>query len=82
MGASDLRDAFNSVAAPAFNCTRATLAYDFKHDVETQVLTFMGTSADGSPFEIVKSGIRPGADVNLAAREAAQQLLDRGTSSP
>lgn len=78
MGASDLRDAFNAVAAPAFNCARATLGYVRAHDVESQVLTFIGSATDGSPFEIKSAPLRPGADVNAAARATAQQLLDQG----
>lgn len=78
MGASDLREAFNSVSAPAFNCSRATLEYDRAHDVESQILTFTGTAADGAPFEIKSPALRPGTDVNLAARATAQTLLDQG----
>lgn len=78
MGASDLRENFNAVCAPAFNCSRATLDYVRAHDVESQVLTFIGSAADGSPFEIASPPLRPGADVNLAARATAQQLLDQG----
>jgi hypothetical protein len=77
MGASDLRDAFNQVAAPAYNCTQATLHHERAHDVESQVLTFIGASSGGAPFEIQSGPLRPGADVNLAARATAQQLLDK-----
>lgn len=77
MSASDLRDAFNSVAAPAFNCQRATLHYVKAHDVESQVLTFMGASAAGQPFTIESSPLRPDTDVNQAAKAAAQQFLDK-----
>lgn len=75
MGASDLRDAFNAVSAPAFTCQRATLGYVMAHDVESQVLTFTGSAADGSPFEVKSPALRPGTDVNLAARDVAQQML-------
>lgn len=78
MGASDLRDSFNLVSAPAFNCQRATLGYEHANDVEWTVLTFSGNAADGAPFEIKSPRLRPGTDVNLAARAAAQQLLDQG----
>lgn len=78
MGASDLRDAFNLVSAPAFNCNRATLSYERANDVEWTVLTFTGTAADGTPFEIKSPRLRPGTDVNMAARATAQQLLDQG----
>lgn len=78
MGASDLRDAFNAVSAPAFNCQRATLGYEHASDVEWQVLAFAGTAADGAPFETRSPRLRPGTDVNLAARATAQQLLDKG----
>lgn len=77
MGASDLRDSFNQVAAPAYNCTQATLHYERAHDVESQVLTFIGAAADGTAFEIKSAALRPGADVNAAARATAQQLLDQ-----
>lgn len=78
MGASDLRDAFNSVAAPAFNCQLATLHYVKAHDVESQVLTFTGTSAaNGAPFTVESGPLRAGTDVNAAARATAQQLIDK-----
>lgn len=78
MGASALRDAFNLVASPTFNCARATLSYVKAHDVESQVLTFVGSAADGAPFEIRSEPLRAGADENAAAGTTAQQLLDRG----
>lgn len=78
MGSSDLRDAFNLIAAPAFNCELATLHYVQAHDVESQVLTFTGSAADGTPFTIESAPLRAGTDVNLAAKATAQQLLDRG----
>lgn len=79
MAASDLRDAFNAVSSPAYNCTQATLHYERAHDVESQVLTFMGVSAGGASFEIQSKQIQPGdIDVNAVARQTAQQLLDQG----
>lgn len=78
MGAADLRDGFNAVAAPAFNCDRATLHYERAHDVEWQVLTFSGSAADGAPFETRSERLRAGTDVNLAARAVAQTFLDQG----
>lgn len=77
MGIAAVRDAFNAVASPAYNCTQALLGYDFAHDVQWQVLTFSGMDADGNPFSVTDR-LRPGTDVNSAARVMAQQLLDKG----
>lgn len=77
MGASDLRDAFNSISQPAFNCTKATLHMEFAHDVESQILTFSGSAADGAAFEIRSDPVRSGADVNEAAKATAKILINR-----
>lgn len=81
MGAAGLREAFNAVSQPAFTCTLALLDYEREQingkTVEWQVLLFRGTSADGTPFEI-KSERHPGdIDINTAAMDTAQKLLDQ-----
>lgn len=86
MGIGELREAFNSVSQPTFTCTLALLDYEHEHlngkNVEWQVLLFRGTSSDGAPFEI-KSVRHPGnIDLNAAARETAQQLLDQRKPAP
>lgn len=77
MAATDLRDAFNSVSEPTFTCARALLGYETKDATQFQRLTFSGTGSDGSVFEIKSDQIRPDGDVNLAARQTAQRLLDQ-----
>lgn len=75
MGVSDLRDAFNDAAGGLLTCSRATLAYDTHDGVQYQILTFYGTSQDGSPFVERSERLRPETDVNLAAREVAKKLI-------
>lgn len=82
MGAGELRSSFNSVSQPAFTCTMALLDYKRGGGAEWQILLFRGTAADGSPFEIKSEGIRAGVDVNQAAKETAQRLLDQGKAPP
>lgn len=77
MGASDLRDAFNSVASPDFTATLALLDYVRAHDTESQILFFRGNAADGTPFEIKSDPIRGGVDINAEAKVVAQRLLDQ-----
>lgn len=78
MGVKGLREAFNKVAAPAYTCTLALLDYDFKHDAESQILTFSGMAASGEKFEVSSRDIRPNEDVYAIAAETAQQLIDKG----
>lgn len=77
MGVKGLREAFNSVAAPAFTCTLALLDYKRAHDVESQILTFAGSAADGTPFQVTSEALRPQSDVIVAAKTTAQQMLDQ-----
>lgn len=77
MGAADIRDAFNLVARPAYDCVRATLNYERKGGTEFQRLTFAGRRSDGNAFEVRSELLRPGTDANIAAREVAQKLLDK-----
>lgn len=77
MGVSDLKDAFNSIAGPRYTCDKAYLGYERQNDVEWQRLTFSGTAADGTAFSTRSDRLRPHTDVNQAAREVAQALLDR-----
>lgn len=86
MGIGELREAFNSVSQPAFTCTLALLDYErtenndpkiHRRYLEWQILRFRGTGADGTPFDVVSQDIGPGADLNQAARETAQRMLDQ-----
>jgi hypothetical protein len=77
MAAADLRDAFNAVSEPRFTCQRALLGYETRDQTQFQRLTFSGTGADGTVFDIRSDLLRPGIDVNLAARVVAQRLLDQ-----
>lgn len=77
MGAADLRDAFNAVAAPSFQCQRAFLGYEAGNGIEWQRLTFSGTAANGEPFEVRSDRVRPHGDVNAEARATAQRLLEQ-----
>lgn len=80
MGASDLRDAFNAVAAPRFTCTQAFMDYaGSDHGVpagQFQILKFSGRTDAGNGFEVQSAPLAPETDVNAAAREVAQKLLD------
>lgn len=82
MGTKDLRDAFNAEAEGVFTCSVATLGYERKDGAEWQILTFSGTAADGSPFATQSEHLKPGTDVNLAARAAARALIDKGKPAP
>jgi len=75
MASTDLRDAFNAAAAPDASCSRAFLHYEHKDETQFQRLGFVGTWADGTSFEVKSDLIRPDADVNLVAREAALQMI-------
>lgn len=77
MGVGELRDAFNSVSQPAFTCTLALLDYVRAHDTESQILLFRGMASDGTAFEIKSDPLRRNADLNNAAKEVAQRLLDQ-----
>lgn len=77
MGVSDLKDAFNSVAEPAYSAQKAFLSYETKDTIQFQRLKFSGTSQDGTQFEITSDSVRPSGDVLSAARETAQRLLAR-----
>lgn len=81
MGIAAVRDAFNAVASPAYNCTQALLGYDFAHDVQWQVLTFSGMDADGNPFSVTDR-LLPGADVAAGARATAANLLSSSREKP
>jgi hypothetical protein len=76
MGVAELREAFNSVSEPKATCNLATQAYERAGGKEWQVLVFRGTTQDGGTFEIKSARLEPRTDLNLAAREAAQQLLE------
>jgi hypothetical protein len=83
MGVGELREAFNAVAAPAgITCTLALLDYQRAHDTEFQILLFRGTDATGAGFEITSDPLRANTDLNLAAKEVAQRLLDQRKPRP
>jgi hypothetical protein len=78
MGIGELRESFNSISEPAgITCTLALLDYVRQHDMESQILLFRGTDADGAAFEISSGPLRAGIDVNQAAKDVAQRLLDQ-----
>ena len=78
-GSADLRAAFNSISAPRFICSLATLHYEQIGGQEWQIITFHGMSDKEEPFE-VNSGaeIRAGDDLNTHAKRIAQRMLDQG----
>jgi hypothetical protein len=76
MGVAELREAFNSVSEPKATCNFATQRYERSNGKEWQVLLFRGTTADGGTFEITSARLEPRTDLNLAAKEAAQQMLE------
>lgn len=82
MSIAGIRESFNAVCQPAFTCTLALLDYDWANGKEWQILRFRGTGADGSPFDVVSQDIGPGADLNQAARETAQRMLDQRKPAP
>lgn len=82
MGVSDLRDAFNSVAEPAFTCHKATLGYLRANDSEWQILTFNGIGADGTPFEARSDRLRASDDILSSARAVAASLIANKEAKP
>lgn len=77
MGSRELKDAFNEVSAPTAVCQKALLEYLPGQGTEWQILYFSGNYADGAGFSIKSDRLRPGTDVNAAARVTAEQLLQR-----
>ena len=74
MSIREVKDSFNSVSAPVATCSKALM--------ETlgggiQKLYFSGSYADGQGFVIESQQIRPGADLVLASREVAAELLNQ-----
>lgn len=80
MGTKELREAFNSVSQPKANCTLALQGYERDSGGEWQILTFRGTTQGGGTFEIRSNKLKPRTDLNEAAKEAAQQLLETDLS--
>lgn len=76
MGVAELREAFNTVSEPRATCNLAQQTYTRLGGKEWQVLLFRGTTADGGEFEITSPLLEAKTDLNLAAKEAAQQLLE------
>lgn len=81
MAARDLKNMFNLIAAPAFNCSTALLGMERSHDTEWQRLTFSGTKATGGAFTVQSGLIRPGADVNSEAANVARKLIADTTAA-
>lgn len=75
MGVKELRDSFNLVAEPDASARKAFLSYKMLGLTQYQVLTFQGSFADGAPFEVKSTEIRPGGDAIIAARDTAKTLL-------
>lgn len=82
MGVAELREAFNSVSEPRFTCNLAQQGYTRLGGKEWQILLFRGTTAAGGDFEIVSQPLEAKTDLNVAAKEAAQQLLDQESTTP
>lgn len=76
MGVAGLREAFNSVAAPAFTASMAFLSTEHSAGREWSRLLFRGIQADGAAFEVASDLLPGGTDVNQAARQVAQKMID------
>lgn len=77
MGVADLVEAFNSIAAPKYAATNATMSIERKAGQEWQRLTFIGRREDGTAFEQRSELLRAETDLNTEARKVAQALLDK-----
>lgn len=75
MGVSDLRAAFNSVAAPRFTASMAFMANERSAGKEWSRLLFTGTTDAGAKFEAKSELLPAGANVVLAAKQTAQKLI-------
>lgn len=75
MGVAGLREAFNSVAAPAFTASMAFLSTEHADGREWSRLLFRGIRGDGAVFEVASDLLPGGTDVNQAARQVAQKLI-------
>jgi hypothetical protein len=73
---AELREAFNSVSEPKASCNFVNQRYERANGKEWQVLLFRGTTSDGGEFEITSQRLAPRTDLNVAAKEAAAQLLE------
>lgn len=82
MGVRDLRDAFNDAAAGKAQCSAARLRIERQGGQEWQKLEFDGTWADGRPFSTFSELLTGAADVNLAARDTALNMLKAGEVQP
>jgi hypothetical protein len=84
MPVGELRDSFNSVSQPDYTCTLALLDYERVNGKEWQILRFSGNGAGGGSFAVTSEDLGPGYDLNQAARETAQRMLDliaKGTTA-
>lgn len=79
---SDLRNAFNAVAEGKATASKAYHRYEHEHDAEFEVVSFAGSLADGSPFEIESTKLRGGSDLIAAAGDAARALLAKQEKAP
>ena len=78
MGILSIRDAFNSVAAPAFQARRAYHKYTRTPEGEMQLLEFGGQAEDGTKFNIASDPLPGNANLEAAAKAMAADLLKRG----
>jgi len=76
MGVKNLRESFNAIAAPTYTATLALMDTSRVHDVECNILTFIGTKSSGEKFTISSRPVKGGEDVNLVAAETAHKLMD------
>ncbi len=82
MGVGELRESFNAVASPIYVAQMAFLHYTRAHDTEWQVVTIRGTDDAGATFEAVSDPLPPHTDLNQAAKELAQAMIDQRNPAP
>lgn len=78
MGVKELREAFNAVSGP-FQAEKAFLSTwrDEARNREMTILSFSGIGPNGEAFDAYSDPLPGGTDVNLAAREVAQKLIQQ-----
>lgn len=75
-GTKSLRESFNRIGAPLFVCTLALMDTSRAHDVECNILTFVGTRESGEKFTISSRPVKQDEDPNLVAAETATKLIE------
>lgn len=78
MGIAGVREAFNEISAPGHVCEMAFLTNERSAGREWSRLKFRGISAAGAAFEVNSDLLPGGTDVNEAARQVAQKLVNEG----